>query len=76
MQVNIYMVRVRLVSDVKGPLEAKPQRVVITLALNHAEALRHARDRYADLESAGVVVEYGDPSQLADTVALESLVYA
>lgn len=76
MQINMYMVRVRLVSDAKGPLETKPQRVVVTLALNHTEALRHARACYADLESAGVVVEYADPSQLSDTVALESLVYA
>lgn len=40
MQINMYMVRVRLVSDAKGPLETKPQRVVVTLALNHTEALR------------------------------------
>lgn len=73
MQINMFMVRVRFVSDAKGPLEDKPKRVVVTLARNHEEALQHARDRFVEMTRAGVIVEYGAPSQLPDTVDPEAL---
>lgn len=34
MQINIYKIRVRFVRDAKGELEAKPGRVILTIAHN------------------------------------------
>ena len=76
MQINMYAVRVCCVRDAKGPLERHLPCVVITIARDHKEALQRAHERFANMTAGGVVVEYGDPSQLSDTVALESLVYA
>lgn len=72
MQISMFTVSVRFVSDGKGPLEAKPKRTVVTLAGNHLEALQKARTRFIEVESAGVAVEYGFPSQCADTIVIES----
>ncbi len=72
----MFMVRVRFVSDAKGPLEAKPKRVVVTLARDHGEALQKARERFAEMSLAGVTVAYDTPSQLSDTFALESFIYS
>ena len=76
MQISMFTVRVRFVSDAKGPLEAKPKRAVLTLARDLEEALHHAHTQFAEVEAAGVVVEYDRPSQLPDTFATESLVYS
>ncbi len=76
MQISMFAVSVRFASDSKGLLEAKPRRVVVTLARDHEEALRHAHAQFAEVAAAGVVVEYGTPIQLPDTISLESLVYA
>ena len=76
MQIHLYAVRVRFVCDAKGPLEAKPQRVVVTIARNHEEALQNARSLFWEMVSAGVTVECGDPRQLSDIIAVESLVFA
>jgi hypothetical protein len=76
MQINMFMVRVRFVEDSKGPLEAKPKRVVITIARDHGEALQKARAQFAEMSLAGVTVAYDTPSQLSDTFALESFIYS
>ncbi len=68
--------RVRFVRDASGPLEDKAKRVVITIARDHEEALRRVRAYFAEVAEVGVTLDYGDPSRLSDTIALESLVYA
>jgi hypothetical protein len=70
----MYVVSIRFVSDSKGLLEDKSKRVVVTLAYDHETALQQAFSHFADLRSAGVVVKYGEPIQLSDTISLESLV--
>lgn len=76
MQLSMYAVRVRFVADAKGPLDEKPRNVIITLARNHDEAAANARERYADMERAGVTIEYQPPSHLPDSFAIESLVFS
>jgi hypothetical protein len=76
MKISMFAVRVRFVSDANGALEGKPGRVVVTLARDHEDALQQTRAHFLEIARLGVTLEYGDPSQLHDTVALESLVYA
>lgn len=78
MQISMYVVRVRFVRDARGPLEAKPGRVVITIARDHAEALANAEARFDGIATMadGLEIEYESATKIADTVALEGFVYA
>lgn len=75
MQISMFMGRVRFVCDSKGPLETKPQRVAITLAREHNEAILCVRSHFVEAELAGVVIEYDTPIELSDTTSFESLVF-
>ena len=72
----MYAVRVRFVRDSKGPLEDKPKRVTVTIARNHEEAMQRTVAHFFEIARVGVEIEYGEPMQLSDTIALESLVYS
>lgn len=74
--VKMYKVPVRFVSDAKGPLEAKPGRVVVTIADSSEHAADNALALFREVIAAGVDVEIGYAAQLSDTYALESFVFA
>lgn len=75
MQLHMYAVRVRFVRDARGPLEDKPKRTILSIARTREEASDRARAHFLEMTQAGIVVELGEPTQLQDTIALESLVY-